>query len=423
MTMEWTRDQEEAIDTFGRWWKTRASDNLIFRLFGWAGTGKTTIARHLAEGTAGNGTIFAAYTGKAAHVLRKKGCLTARTIHSLIYKPLEKSRERLRMMQEELDSLLSELRAELQAEGSDPKNADLHHLVIKARQEIEAEQLGLKRPSFSINLDSDLRRAKLLVLDECSMVDEEIAKDLLSFEVPILALGDPGQLPPVRGTGFFVNAEPDHFLREVTRTAKDNPIIRMSMDVREGRELELGDHDGSQVIEISEGYPELYTEHEQILVGRENRPKSGTDTVWRANINRRVRTLLGRKSIYPEVGDRLVCLRNDRETGLLNGQILRTISAEEVDGMVAMEVEKEDGSREAITAHSCIFRGEEPKFWEIRDHQCLDFGYAMTVHKAQGSEWPKVLLFDQSRIFRQDWKRWLYTGITRASESVTVVRC
>ena len=66
------------------------------------------------------------------------------------------------------------------------------------------------------------------------MVDEELGRDLLSFGTPVLVLGDPAQLAPVKGGGFFTEAEPDVMLTEVHRQARDDPIIRLSMIVREG---------------------------------------------------------------------------------------------------------------------------------------------------------------------------------------------
>ena len=72
------------------------------------------------------------------------------------------------------------------------------------------------------------------------MVDAELGRDLMSFGVPVLVLGDPAQLPPIQGGGFFTEAEPDMMLTEVHRQAEDNPIIRLSMDIRAGRDLDLG---------------------------------------------------------------------------------------------------------------------------------------------------------------------------------------
>lgn len=122
-------------------------------------------------------------------------------------------------------------------------------------------------PMFSINRQSPLAKAALIIIDECSMVDEQLGKDLMSFGTPITVLGDPGQLPPVSGGGFFTEQEPDYLLSEIHRQAKDNPIIHLAMDVREGREIMRGDYGAAQVISKSEVTQSLVLDADQVLVG------------------------------------------------------------------------------------------------------------------------------------------------------------
>lgn len=419
--MKWSPLQERALSLVSDWKKSGGKDP--FYLAGYAGTGKTTLAKDFASAIGGQ-VCFAAFTGKAAHVLRQKGCPGATTIHSLIYTPTERSKQRLRHLQEELDQLINEIRSEVPHDdrGTDyEKNAiDGHPLVIKAREQINNEMQGLKSPSFSLNLDSELRHADLLVIDECSMVDEKMGEDLLSFGVPTLVLGDPAQLPPVKGAGYFTDRKPDLLLTEIHRQAEDNPIIRMATDVREGRRLEEGDYGESRVITMDEGETHMYTSHDQILCGREK--PSGA--IYRRNLNRRVRQIMGRNSVYPVPGDKLVCLRNDHEEGLLNGSLWSTLDCQEVDiNSTGLTVKGESGLEVNCVSHARIFRGEEVPFYEMKEAQHFDYGYVMTCHKAQGSQWPSVLIFDQSPIFRENARKWLYTAITRAAERVTVIRC
>src|SRR5688572_1511980 len=181
--------QDAALLAVSRWLKTGRPQ--VFRLFGYAGTGKTTLARRIAD-DAGGEVLFAAFTGKAAQVMRNKGCRNARTIHSLIYRP---------------------------------------------RGEKPEKETGELQPAFALNRTSEVRKAKLVIIDECSMVDEKLGRDLLSFGTPILVLGDPGQLPPVKagegGGGYFTEAEPDVMLTEIHRQARENPIIALAQTVRE----------------------------------------------------------------------------------------------------------------------------------------------------------------------------------------------
>ena len=232
--MKWSPQQEQALSAVRSW--LLAGDRPVFRLFGYAGTGKTTLARHVAESVGGN-VVYAAFTGKAAHVMRGKGCANAGTIHSLIYR----------------------MRGE--------------------------DETG---PSFVLNRESAAAKAAMIVIDECSMVDEEIGKDLLSFGKPVLVLGDPAQLPPVSGGGFFTSSEPDVMLTEVHRQAADDPIIRLSMIVREGGSLDLGRYGESSVIGRRDLEPAAVLAADTVLVGRNN---------TRRAYNGRVRELLGRTEL------------------------------------------------------------------------------------------------------------------------------
>jgi exodeoxyribonuclease-5 len=355
---EWSREQAAAIDAVGRWLK--AGEPQVFRLFGYAGVGKTTLARHVAEGAAG-GTVFAAFTGKAALVMRGKGCAGATTIHALIY------------------------RASEGMEGA---------------------------PTFTLNEDGPASRAGLIVIDECSMVDGELARDLLSFGKPILVLGDPFQLPPVKGGGYFTESPPDVMLTEIHRQAADDPIIRLSEIVRTGGELKEGAYGETRVTGRAGIDAAQVLAADQVLVGV-NRTRRA--------YNQRIRNLSGFKEQLPVAGDRLVCLRNDRTKGLINGGLWR------VEALVKMTLRPEDeGARASVKVAVLkqFFEGTEGDLaWPLRrESDEFDYGYALTVHKAQGSQWDDVMLFDESFAFREHRARWLYTGLTRAAKRLTVVR-
>ena len=118
----------------------------------------------------------------------------------------------------------------------------IHSMIYRARD------TDTEEPSFVLNEESPAAKASLIIIDECSMVDADLGRDLLSFGKPVLVLGDPAQLPPVKGGGFFTEAEPDVMLTEVHRQAADNPIIRLSMTVREGGRLAAGLYGDSRVI-------------------------------------------------------------------------------------------------------------------------------------------------------------------------------
>lgn len=364
--MKWSPRQEDALSVVSDWLKDGSSQ--VFRLFGYAGTGKTTLARHIAE-QSDEDVLFGAFTGKAAYVMRSKGCHGATTIHAMIYRP----------------------DGESSSEG----------------------------PTFTINRGSPAKKAGLIIIDECSMVDEALGHDLLSFDTKVLVLGDPAQLPPVKGAGFFTDVEPDFMLTDVHRQAADNPIIAMSMDIREGRSLSLGSYGESRIIRRSEIDAEAILNADQVLVGMN---KS------RRLFNARIRELRGFEDKMPASGDKLVCLRNNKNKGLLNGSIwtVETLGGTK-SSLLRMNLLPEDDLGRIsvkVRVNPAFFEGRENEltFPQRRKSDEFDYGYALTVHKAQGSQWDDVVLFDESRAFREHQSRWLYTGVTRAAERVVIVK-
>jgi exodeoxyribonuclease-5 len=402
--MKFSPQQDQALLSVDRWMKGGRSQ--IFRLFGYAGTGKTTLAKHFAEHVNG-GVLYGAYTGKAAYVLRKKGCHGASTIHSMIYNVREKSRELLVRYEHELCRLMS---------IESPSEQDLLD-IGQLNSMIRAEKQNLLQPAFTLNRDSAVRESSLVIIDECSMVNEEMGEDLLSFGTKILVLGDPAQLPPVKGGGYFTGHDPDVMLTEVHRQARDNPILDMATRVRNGEHLPYGSYGASSVVPSYN--PNDALSADQILVGM---------NVTRTGFNQNIRQALGMEGDLPQEGDKLVCLRNSREAGLLNGGLWAVRSVNSVSqSQVGLTICDPDGGDVEVSSHPHHFLGRtdglnEMPWWRRKTQEEFDYGYALTVHKSQGSQWDNVLLVDESSVFRDQKRSWLYTGITRAAERITVVR-
>ncbi|NET72457.1 MAG: AAA family ATPase [Sphaerospermopsis sp. SIO1G2] len=377
---------------------------------GYAGTGKTTLANHIAANS-GRTVHFAAFTGKAASVLRSKGCDNATTIHKLIYTVKDKP-----------ETHLNKLRRDL-------ANTPEHYPDI--REEIERciahEVKRLKQPSFDKNEGSSLRKNDLVIIDERYMMNQQMGEDLTSFGCKVLLLGDPGQLPPVGGKSFLSKKTPDVLLTEIHRQARDNPIIDMATRIRSGENLPVGAYGNSSVVAAGTKMdPEQVLGYDQLIVGK---------NITRKNINARVRALHSFEGVEPVKGERLVCLRNDHDLGLMNGQIWKTIAdSREVDeDCVRLDVVDEfsTDTEMGLLSHRCFFHGYDYRQWceeqdksysrfaEI-DSQSFDYGYALTCHKSQGSQWDNVLVFNESRSFGQDHRKWLYTAVTRAANAVCI---
>ena len=193
------------------------------------------------------------------------------------------------------------------------------------------------------------------------------------------------------------------------------------MTVREGGRLDLGPHGASRVIPRSGIDADAVMNANQVLVGL-NRT--------RRLYNARIRTLMGQTDLAPMVGEKLVCLRNDRTKGLLNGSTwtVSALRAAPNPETVRLDVVPEDdpGLRRKpldVRVLRALLAGREEDVAPLlrRETDEFTYGYALTVHKAQGSQWDEVVLFDESYAFREHARRWLYTGLTRAAERVTVV--
>jgi len=395
--MQWSPKQDAALLKVSRW--LTDSDQQVFRVFGHAGSGKTTLARHFAETQSGT-FAYGAYTGKAALVMRQRGCVGATTLHRLAYKPQMRSASKLQDMLAERDT---------EPDGS--ARADRLDWLIKEERE------ALAAPSFSVQSDSILEGLGLLVVDECSMVNKKMGNDLMQFGCKILVLGDPAQLPPVGGEGFFTNCEPDVMLDEIHRQALESPVIRLATDVREGRRLSLGDYGTSRVVPKGALTDDDLLGYDQIIVGRNKTRKAS---------NRFIRKLLGFEGHLPMPDDRLVCLRNNHDEGLLNGQLWNVAGAYDLGDVDAMSldlVDPDDDKNQLTTlGHKATFEDRHLEYFDRLDANEFDFGYALTCHKSQGSQWQSVLVRDESECFRPVQRNWLYTALTRAADRVTVIK-
>lgn len=372
-----THDQAAAVQTLHEFLK---EGRPLITLGGFAGTGKTTSIVEFVRQINGKdrpAIAFCAFTGRAASILRgkleKEGILELEdycgTIHGLIYKP-----------------------------------------VVSRGVIIRWE----RRAAGDMAWD-------LIIVDEGSMVNETIFNDLKSYEKPIIVVGDHGQLPPIDGA-FNLMASPEIRLEKIHRQAEGDPIVRLSMIVREGGKIPLGRH-GEFVSKTSDRkvldrVPEL--EDVMILCGY-NRTRVGLNTY--------VRQRLGRQGAVPEVGEKIICLKNNKNALIYNGMlgIVKEVSDGDKEHIV-IEADMEGGQKFTGTAYRPQFGAE--KTMKAKDKQdagrmgdLFDFGYAMTVHKSQGSEARRVVVFEEQMPYMspEDYKRWLYTAVTRAKERLLVI--
>lgn len=399
--MDWSPQQEAALRGIQQWLREpNETAQQIKRLFGFAGTGKSTLAKEINAMVNGE-ALACAFTGKAASVMARKGLPNSSTVHRLIYQPVGDGKAKVRELEEELRLL----------ERVDDRSEGLNKRIMAVRRSLD-EARNNQGPQFVLKEASAVQSAPLVILDECSMVGDRMAEDLLSFGTRVLVLGDPAQLPPVRGTGYFIDAQPDHMLTEVHRQAKGDPIIDIATRIREGQSVPAGEYGMTRVINGRIGAEDALS-HDQVLTGTNARRRS---------INLRHRELEGFSGL-PKAGERLVCLKNNHQLGLLNGTLwdLQEDCPEPDEGVAHIRIQPEEGGPIlGVPVEVELFEDDSARLpWGAKEQ--FTYGSCLTVHKSQGSQWDSVLLFD-------DWPRaeshrnWLYTGVTRAASRLTLVR-
>ena len=399
--MSLTNDQEIALKSI-KSWLTSGTDQ-VFNLHGYAGTGKTELIKYAATSR----TVFAAFTGKAASVMRSRGCYGAQTLHSLLYKPQPKRRDQLNTIK---DQLIEEINGDRR-----PK------IIEKLEKEYRKALEDFNRPEFYDNETSDLKSCDFVVVDEASMVDGKIGNDLLSWRKPVLAVQDPAQLPPVVGKSYF-SQKPNAMLKHIVRQDKNNPIIHLSQLIRENGKIKIGSYgENCEVVRREKFDMRQLTDYQQVLCGKNK---------TRMDKNQKIRELIGvDKNQLIVSGDKLLCLRNDASTGTLNGTLWNAVRVDMYPNkLISISIIDENRKeRTRVTTDQMFFDGTKESPYESRDYEGLiepapwDYGYCITVHKSQGSEWGSVAVYDESAVFRQNNRKWLYTAVTRAKDRLTLI--
>lgn len=408
-----------------------------FLLEGYAGTGKSTILPFLIEaaGLTPTDCLFVAPTGKASKVmtkmLAKHGMsASASTIHRAIYRPKA-------LQAYTLETMLGDLRRAL---ASAEQGHDIERIkeVLHQIRQIEKDlnrAYDIESPNFQLNVENPaIYAAKLIVCDECSMVGADIAEDLRSFGRPILSIGDPGQLQPVGDLPGFCNRLADRRLTEIHRQAADNPIIWASMLIRNGEAVPRGNHGDGLLRVISRKNDDVTFDLDrdaQIIVGTNN---------TRARLTRKLRNLCGFEGEGPAQGEMMIVTKNSRQyPTLVNGTMLMvtsdtgTLESGDITFQAAMKDEDgigyllncvqqvlEEtylGKGESTSSKRAVFHAKQ-----ITGNHQIDWAYAITAHKSQGSQWNEAVVHDESGCFRKEAQKWLYTAVTRAAERLTIIQ-
>lgn len=372
--MELTKKQEEGLKIAVERYKNNEAYTCIA---GYAGTGKSTLVKFIIDALEipFRKIAYIAYTGKAASVLARKGNPGATTAHRLLYHT------------EELE---------------------------------DGTYIHTPRASPEKDL-------KLIVVDEVSMLEKEQWNILMRWKIPVICLGDPAQLPPIHEDNGVLE-HPHVFLDEVMRQAQDSEIIRLSMDVREGKYLKMHKGKDVWVIPSEDVSDKLLLTSDIVLCGK---------NATRRGLNRRMRQAIWKDKYTDEPmnGDKCICLKNYWNEGNLTNGTIGTL--EYVDTyntkqfkpkMIADFVSEEEGRFEELHMDYQLFtkgmptvNAENYKKYpkEIRPME-FDYANCITVHKSQGSEYDRVVVFNEYLGDRDYWRRWAYTAITRSKDKLVI---
>jgi len=358
-------DQEAAIEAIEVW--AEDSDRRQFVLAGLAGTGKTTVSARFERSTL-HPVVIGTPTGKAAQVLRSKGS-KAETIHKLAYQ--------FRGQSEDGDLLFD------------------YQGLSYADQEV------------------------ILLIDEASMVNSRIYEDLSRSGYKILFVGDHGQLPPVGGDPGIMR-RPDAALEQVHR--HDNLLLEFAHAVRaDKRRLPSGD----EVQLCRQGTSDYYEAEQEadVIVCLKN--------ATRHNINRaRLFDLIGDEPeddidlFHAAVGHEIpvICVQNNYRLQIFNGQAmkLRVTNAQDAEfGYVVGDLNVDGQVKSNVLVNTGAFLSNPGDLKHDDSMAQLDFGWALTCHKAQGSEFDHVLVIDETWPSFDSRVRWRYTAATRARKKLT----
>lgn len=347
---------------------------------GYAGTGKSFLVRAIIDALQLNPSEYrmATFTGKAALVLQKNGFHNAMTLHKLLYNSIAM-----------------------------PNGEFIHR--PKARG------------------DEDLRNLKLIIIDEISMVPDTILREASKHNIFIIALGDPFQLPPIGADNGLLKS-PHVFLTEIMRQGEGNSIIEWSMKMRQKERFKWKNDDNVKIFESHELVSGMYHWADQIICAT-NRT--------RQSINSFMREDLGFTNVLPEEGDKVIAIRNNWDRvhsegfAWVNGTIgtLSNVSYGPNNGEMGQKIygdltpDFHDIPFKRVPMDANPFKGLPQQ--EVRRNgpktELIDFGYAITTHKSQGSQYKKVLIIEENWRSDQLWQL-LYTAGTRAEEQLLIIK-
>lgn len=390
MEYELNEEQKELSEMTLDWWTNQPKQT--WEVSGPAGSGKTSVINRLIRrfGLEPHNVMYMAYVGKATMMLTLNGN-PAKTIHSSIYDFVEF-----------------------------PK-LDMNGKII-------LNNIGrpITMPGFRLK-DKLPDHVKLIVLDEGGMVNDEIGTDILSFGLPVVVLGDLNQLPPVFGESMFLR-KPDYILTKPMRQKENDPIIMLSQMAIHGERIKVDRYGDKCFVIYKDMINDKLLKSADIIICGTNETRQNINDYYR-------REILGiKKTGFPIIGDKVICRQNnwklsiDENIFLINGLIgyiddihLETYNKKSIDIDFRPEFFDNRKFSRVKMDYDHLFKPlTDSSVNRMSYFNKFQFAYAVTAHLAQGSQYNKVLVYDEKRGSRDYYNKWLYTCITRAISGLIV---
>lgn len=395
--MELNDKQKQGLDIAVDRYKRKERYTVIS---GYAGTGKSTLVKFIVAALPNinpdEDVIYTSFTGKATQVLQKKGNKNVSTLHKLLFESIPKP-----------------------------------------------DGTFFRKPVEFIPY-------KIVIVDECSMVPKELLQRLIKYNVHIICLGDPGQLPPInKNEDNHLLDHPHIFLDEIMRQEAESEIINLTMDIRAGKPLTRYQGKEVQVLNKDELTTGMLLWADQIICAKNE---------TRITLNNQMRDLLGRSG-GPQDGDKVICLKNNwdiysvNDNPLVNGtigylkdsfstyinlprQITSDGQPKKLDILTANFISDTEEDYGILNMDKQLITTGVPgldwktnykmgRNWRFQDKipDQFTYGYAITCHKSQGSEWDNVLVIEEGFPFeKEEHKQWLYTAATRAAKKLVIIK-
>ncbi len=386
-----TEEQQSLVQDCYNWFYN--DTDLVFEFAGGPGTGKSFVLDFIIKylGINRNNIAPMAYTGAAAVNMRTKGLLNAGTIHSWIY------------------------------------HTNISPRIDKSGNYIMDEYFNRPKEGLDFIPKVELEDIKLIIIDEAYMVPFEMKKDIEKFGIKIIACGDWNQLPPINSKPAYLTNRNVHLLTKTMRQAENSNIVKLAYYVLNGFPISNGYYGDVLVINEDELTDQMIMSSDVVICSKNS---------TREYYNNKIRELYGFHNKLPEYGERIICRSNNKYEvvegiNLANGLIGTVTNFPDVSGfdgktfsmsfkpdLLSSSFNIKASYKYFIASHQ---QKEALKYDKYLEGEKFEFGYCITSHLSQGSQFDNVIVIEEPMMGNIN-NRLSYVAITRAKKQLIYVK-